>query len=241
MNTVPTSIATDPWRAAHQDDDHTAALIAQIERSQAAFAEHPFFERLREAPRVDAFNFAPALAFWVLAFQDLLRKNCELVRDAELRRIAQHHLVEDRGHDEWYLADLERLGLPGTDLRAAFAAPLRRVREATFALFAEVFRASRDATRIVLLVTLEAAGNVFFERVAAYADHVGLGKDLRYFARYHLDIERDHDLHTSSSRLVLASLLADEHVRREAGGVVERCFDAFGEMMTGVLEAEVRS
>ena len=49
------------------------AVLQHISDRQARFAEHPFFEQLREErPLEQALAFAPRLAFWVMSFQDVL-------------------------------------------------------------------------------------------------------------------------------------------------------------------------
>jgi hypothetical protein len=205
-----------------------------------AFSQHLFFTRLSSAELPVMRKFASALGFWVMAFQDILRKNHELVSDVRLRQIAHHHMREDAGHERWFLADLERLGAPPRDLGSIFDRRSRRVRDASFALASEVFRAEHDELRIVLLIVLEAAGRVFFERIADRVDEFGPHHGLRYFARSHLEVEQDHDLHSAESSSMLRAISLPAPLDRQAIALVNRGFNAFHEILTGLVEAADR-
>ena len=67
-------------------------------------------------------------------------------------------------------------------------------RDASYSLVSEVFHATDDGVRIVLLLTLESAGHIFFERIAAYLERNGHPAGLQYFSSKHLDVERNHQL-----------------------------------------------
>src|SRR5688572_9302981 len=67
-------------------------------------------------------------------------------------------------------------------------------RDAAFAIMAEVFRATDDRVRVILLLTLESAGHVFFGRVTDFVERCGRGSAMRYFGPAHLEIERGHEV-----------------------------------------------
>jgi hypothetical protein len=51
-------------------------VLEYIARRQEVFANHPFFEDLKQdRPVEQILAFAPRLAFWVMTFQDVLRLN----------------------------------------------------------------------------------------------------------------------------------------------------------------------
>lgn len=212
---------------------------AYIREQQARFADHPFFVRLQKAATLDEIMaFAPDLAFWVMAFQDVLRLNESRVDDAGLRRMARAHRIEDAGHERWFLEDLSALGARrGHDAASLFSPRDTTTRDAAYEIVSEVFRVRDDRVRVVLLLALESAGHVFFERVARALEGRDDVPPLRYFAKAHLDVEKDHELfHDADVQMFLeAALPAD--VRAEAKALVERVYAAFARMFDGFVKA----
>jgi hypothetical protein len=194
-------------------------LLHQLAFKQRRLARHALFDDCGPAALR---RFAPALHFWVMAFQDLLRINEAQVSDPTLRVIASRHRGDDAGHERWYLSDLEVLRGP-RDLDD------RATRDASYALVAEVYRATTDAERIVLLLALEAAGHVFFQ---AIVDRCSI-PNLRYFARSHFAVEQAHDLFNGKTRETLACLELGD-AAPAARQLVDRVFATFEAMFTGL-------
>jgi hypothetical protein len=169
----------------------------------------------------------------VLAFQDVIRLNEPRVEHAFLRRIARHHRREDTGHDRWFLRDLERLGIGPVTTEWMFGSAHQETRDASYALVAEVFRAEHDSARITLILALEAAGHMFFERIAPYTAARGL-HDLEYFAGRHLAVEKDHQHMEDRMRAELERMELGQAERRECVGVVNRVFQAFDAMFDAI-------
>lgn len=203
---------------------------------QKAFAVHPFFGRLA-VEDIDTLDFAAGLTFWVFTFQDVLRLNEARISDPVLRKIARHHTAEDSGHEEWFIEDVSEIDPTPRDFSWLFGRHHAQTRDASYALVAEVFRAHDDYERIVLLQTLESAGHVFFERVADYVDRVDPNTTLRYFSRWHLAVEKDHELFEKELEKQLDVQL-DPKVQSAALAMIDRCYDAFGNLFTG-LEARL--
>jgi hypothetical protein len=208
----------------------------RIDGKQAAFARHAFFERISAAPSFeDMMGFAPALSFWVMAFQDALRLGEQLTRDPELRRIVRHHRAEDAGHERWFLADLAHLRLPQPDLPQLFGRAHAGTRDATYSLMSEVFRAQDDRVRVVMLMTLESAGHVFFDRTARLVDRAGMSQRLQYFSFSHLEVEKRHQVFEDELNRRIAAIELPRAVRDEALAVVDRCYEAFHGMFDSLL------
>jgi hypothetical protein len=110
-------------------------------------------------------------------------------------------------------------------------------RDAAYALMSEVFRATNDHVRVALLLTLESAGHVFFERVADYVHATGMTDQLRYFSHHHLEVEKDHAMFEDETRAVLEGELPAD-VQAEAMAMVDRCYQAFTQLFDG-LEARL--
>ena len=207
---------------------------------QKDFVSHPFFARLERNDRFESeMGFAPGLTFWVFAFQDILRLNETRVTDPALRKIARHHRAEDRGHEAWFLDDIAELDPSPRDIRWLFGRHHMHTRDAAYALVSEVFRTNDDRVRIALVLTLESAGHVFFERIAAYVQRHGADERLRYFSSNHLEVEKDHALFEAELMKALEVDLPEE-VRAESIAMVDRCYEAFHQLFTGLEERLVR-
>src|SRR5687768_16216052 len=55
-------------------------------------------------------RIVPRMAFFVMCFQDVLRLAYSRSTDPQIVALARTHALEDKGHDQWYLKDVERLG-----------------------------------------------------------------------------------------------------------------------------------
>lgn len=199
----------------------------RIQALQAKVAAHPFFTSLRPDPSIErALAFAPPLAFWVLGFQDIVRLNQERIQDPELRALMARHRADDV-HDQWFLEDLSRIGGEEARTLSWLYRPARAaIRDGTYAVASEVFRISDDRLRVVLVMVLEAAGRVFFDKVAAHVEASGHTAELRYFSRVHLDAELDHDLFEEENQRRLLAIELPPAVRAEAISMVDRLLAA---------------
>ncbi|HEX8793590.1 MAG TPA: hypothetical protein VF765_21755 [Polyangiaceae bacterium] len=202
---------------------------AHIEKKQHEFERHPVIERLRGDDPTLLARLAPRLTFWVMVFQDILRKNEQLVTDPALKRIARHHRAEDTGHDRWFWTDLAALGVATPSVADVFDRTHEVVRLASYALASEVYLAPNDACRITLLLAIESAGHVFFEAVASHSERTRAPGDaaLKYFSRFHIDVEKKHALFEEQVDAYLSSLVLPVAVREQAHAMVDRCYRAF--------------
>ncbi|MEJ7730598.1 MAG: hypothetical protein WKG00_15430 [Polyangiaceae bacterium] len=214
------------------------SVASYLVKKQAELAAHPFFSRLEQNHGSQReLAFASGLTFWVFTFQDVLRLNESRVTDPALARVARHHRVEDSGHDAWFLQDVAVLDPTPRDVPWLFGAKHAQTRDAAYALMSEVFRATNDHVRVALLLTLESAGHVFFERVADYVHATGMTDELRYFSHHHLEVEKDHSMFEDETRADLDVELPAE-VHAETMAMIDRCYQAFIQLFDG-LEARL--
>lgn len=199
-------------------------------------AEHEFFATLVPEPRLAvAMSFAPPAAFWVFAFQDILRINLDLAKDETVRRILRQHQREDAGHEQWFLDDLEMIfGNASTNIRGLFSTENHGVRAATYALVSEVFHVSDDRLRLVIIETLEQAAGFFFGRVAQSLVEAGHTGKLKYFGGMHLAAEGSHEIHEAGSDDLTTIQLTDE-LLAESRAIVDRMFAAFWQLADTML------
>jgi hypothetical protein len=214
----------------------------EIARRQSEFANHEFFGRFEdERTFPEGMAFAPTLTFWVMAFQDILRMNEDQMTDPKMRKIARHHRAEDAGHQLWFLADLATLGNASIDVPDVFGEEHEATRRAAYALVSEVFRATDDRLRVVLLLTLESAGHIFFERVASYADTHGFDDKLQYFSSSHLEVEQNHKVFEDKMNAEIEAMEFPPEIWAEAMKLTDRVYGAFNTMFNALVETDRRT
>jgi hypothetical protein len=209
---------------------------SHIARKQQEFCSHAFFGLLVEGSLSEEhiLVFAKELSFWVMSFQDILRINESLVIDPILKRIARHHRAEDAGHEKWFLSDLMAIEGAIPDFRWLFSDDHASTRIGSYALVSEVYRAKTDYERIVLLLTLESAGHAFFEKIISYLERRELSGSLQYFARKHLDVEKQHELFEEQLTKTLFDTVLDQPTRETCVDIVDRIYSVFDSIFVGI-------
>jgi hypothetical protein len=199
--------------------DHISAWLAATKR-------HPFVELLERTDdgRQDMNALAKGLTFFVMAFQDVLRLAARHVSDPQLIEIARTHYKEDAGHEQWFLHDLKTLGI---DVSVGFLfSPLHQIcRDVGYAFVSEVLAARDDYDRLAVIFALEAIGHDFFEAAIRIFERRGLAGKLKYFARHHQDVEKNHRLFESDVEGALARLPLSSERFVEVLATVDRLFD----------------
>ena len=209
---------------------------AYITSKQTALKSHPFFLRLAQLPDIQSLlNIAPTMAFWVMAFQDILRLNEPQVKDPYLLKVARHHRLEDAGHQQWFLQDIGTENEARCGIRQLFSPKDTIIRDAAYAIVAEVFRAGDDQARITLPLVLESAGHVFFGHMSVLSVKSNTEGRLKYFSKSHMDVEAAHEIfETEMERKVYEAVLPPEK-QFAIKGMVDRCYTAFNAMFDYLL------
>ncbi|KTD21364.1 hypothetical protein [Legionella londiniensis] len=218
------------------------AIEAYIESKQQEFMEHPFFEILQNLNTLDEIScFVPELTFWAMTFQDILRLNEERVQDPYLKKIARHHRLEDAGHEKWFLQDKKYMGSLGNsycckdDVAWLYGKESQVTRDAAYAILSEIYKIDDEILNIVLLLTLESSGHVFFEKVANQIKKTGEDENLKYFSSTHLEVEMAHAIFEEEMERKLHERKISVNTRREALKLVDRCYEAFNRMFDGLV------
>jgi hypothetical protein len=190
-----------------------------IDRHRAAMVEHPFLTRLEAGATLEQFRrMLPRLAFFVFSFQDVLRLTRELSEEPELKRIAATFEVEDKGHDRWYLRDL--------DVNWVFSEEHAVARTVGYRIVSEILSARDDRIRLAVVLSLEAVGREFFVRVSSLAARLGLADGLQYCSGKHLAAELGHGVFTQEGQARVSALLIPEEFAENVLIAVERTFGA---------------
>lgn len=220
-------------------------IQAYIDSKQQEFMNHPFFETLEKLNSLEEISyFVPELTFWAMTFQDVLRLNEERVSDPYLKKVARHHRLEDAGHEKWFLHDKKYMGTISDnkscitdDVAWLYSKESQLTRDAAYAIVSEVYQAQDEILNIVLLLTLESSGHVFFEKVVKQVKQTGEDKNLQYFSSSHLEVEMAHALFEEEMEKKLFAREVPVNLRRDALKMVDRCYDAFNKMFDGLILA----
>jgi hypothetical protein len=197
-----------------------------IDCQRDAFVQHPFLTRLEGEGTLEQFRrMLPRFAFFTLVFQDVLRLARERCTDPQVRAIATGLERGDRGHDQWYLQDLERLGIP-LDIPWMFSSDHALSRDAEYKLVSEVLSVTDDRARLAVTLSLEAIAREFFVRVTKFAERVGASAGLNYFGARHLAAESGHEVFGGGGQSQLAAIKVPDQVVQEVLFAVEHTFDA---------------
>lgn len=185
----------------------------------------------------DFSRLAYSISFWVMSFQDLLRINLSQINDKQYYQIVRQHLMEDVGHDNWFLYDLKAMNLEQPSLQILYSKPHTAVRDATFSLMSEVFRATYDYERIVLVLTLESAGHIFFESVADFVEKHNYTNRLKYFSHHHLSVEKSHEIFEKQIQSYLNNIQLSHDEELQVLNMIDRVYKAFELMFDGLAIA----
>lgn len=222
-------------------------IQAYIDIHRDKYAEHIFFKKIHQFTHVKSLiGFLRLIAFWPMTFQDLLRLNVTKIKDPYLLKIAKHHRIEDADHDDWYIFDLDYCYSDKQSsaefFKWIFNKKFTAVRDMSYALISEVFRADEDCLNIVLLLALEPTGHVFFENITKITKKLGCDDELKYFATTHLDIEQDHAIFEEKLKSDLFATQLTAQQRAKAVALVDRVYMAVNTMFDALipyLDAEV--
>jgi DMATS type aromatic prenyltransferase len=200
-------------------------LRALVDRERDELSHHALFSRLRhDASLEDVRSIAPRVAFFVMAFQDVLRIVTEKTSDPVLRQLARAHQLEDAGHDHWYLRDLEILEL-STDVATLFSRDARAIRDVSYHQIAEAIAAESDVSRFAVVLCLEAAGVEFFSAMVDGLDRLGRAQGLLYFSKRHQDVEASHEIFEERRQEEIDALLVPSAAAPEVVRAVVRTFE----------------
>lgn len=210
-------------------------IQARLEEKQQEFAGHEFFsltDKITDISQVQ--SYIAKLMFWPFVFQDVLQLNERYVTDSFLREIANHHRLEDKGHEQWFLQDMAYLcGRHSMSFHenyhvgVLFSSDSRIVRECCYRLVSEVFVAEEDIQRIILVLALESTGHIFFEKNAKLILRLGYDTALKYFSSFHLDVEKAHEMFDESVEDKLMKIELTDQQRRYALQMIDRVYSVF--------------
>lgn len=210
-------------------------VMRVLEKRTQELAQIPFFKFLRDTsiePQ-QRLAMAPCVAHFVMTFADLYVLLREDPPRDKLQELVNAHTREDGDHWQWFLKDLDKLGLdpqlPFSDaLRFIFSKDLFKQRLMSYRMF-HLGLGADSLRKLVLVQCIEATGKVSLEHVCEVGRQFqeATGKRLVYLGPHHFDSEADHTLEEDSVHQMLETIeLSSERVQ-EFTALVNECFDLF--------------
>ncbi|WP_257453784.1 tryptophan dimethylallyltransferase family protein [Archangium lipolyticum] len=181
---------------------HMNRVLEYIDTKKQELARLPLFAFVEDRsidPR-QRLGFAPCLAPMTMGFSDLMRFGLrDLSSRDEIQRILNAHTTVDEQHWEYFMRDVETLGVNGrVDLVDSLSLLWGDHCAKTRQLINKLMSMVREATpilRLVILEAVEAASDVGFSRFrqAGREFTAQTGKPLYYFGQPHQDLEDAHE------------------------------------------------
>lgn len=83
-----------------------------ITAERLALQETPLIRWLgnRDISLKEKYSFIPSMAFFIMGFRDILLHLKVESPANDIEKLVSQHCMEDLGHWQWYINDLERLG-----------------------------------------------------------------------------------------------------------------------------------
>jgi DMATS type aromatic prenyltransferase len=198
--------------------------LSAISYHQVQIASHPFLAHLEQRGSFEEIRaIAPRVAFFVMCFQDVIRLMPLLTTDPALREFGGTHEREDKGHDRWFLHDLEQFGV-SCDVETLFSDEQASIRDIVYEQIADMVRSTSDCARLGVVLSLEAAGAEFFDRIIDVLERAGRTEGLKYFARSHQRVEQSHEILQETREFELASLTVSPEALMEVLAIIEHTF-----------------
>jgi hypothetical protein len=209
-----------------------------IKTKQVEFAHCPLINHIRKRlPLQKTMGFAPYGAFWVMTFQDILRLNAILIKDPQLREFARHHREEDAGHEKWFLQDLDFMfDVQKLTISWLYGPGCSVIRDGSYRVMSELFKAESDQQRTVLLLALESTSQVFSREITSYIYDMGYAEKLKYFSKTHFDAENEHAMYEEEGEQQLQAIKFTPHEREKSIDLVNYIYEIFYSISNEILK-----
>lgn len=167
----------------------TETVLERVERRNAEYAALPIFEAFRRdvIPKERFRDFFPEQCLTARMFQDLIWAATEIT-SGPFATFAKEHRRRDSSHFRWAEKDVVAMGFPAIDVDTIFAQERLGTRLQFARMLARAEEAS-DLEKIVILICMEATGNVTLPILHDYAVRHGFEKMTIYLGQHHVNIE----------------------------------------------------
>lgn len=211
-------------------------ILAVIEKQQQVYSQSPLFEFMQDENIHPAkrLAFAPCAAPFILSFADLCRYvlRQEPTND-KIQAILNQHSYEDDFHWQWFLEDLEGLGLNyslqlNDSLRFLWGEETKASRLLTYQLY-QYIAESEPIEKLVVLEAMEAASDVFMSYTKPVTEQLKLitNREYKYFGERHFEAESNHHAHSDGVNEFIENIYISEKTRQKSVERIEKVFELF--------------
>ena len=158
-----------------------------------------------------------------------------------IQLIINQHTYEDNHHWQWFLEDLEKLGLNhsmkfSAALNFFWGEETKKTRQICHQIALHTFQAEPILV-LAAIEAIEATGNVALSLTAQVAEELqqDTKQNYRYFGRHHFCVETGHAVGTDNLQQFVEDLQLTEEQRAKAFQLVEKVFEVFSESMEEII------
>ncbi len=219
-------------------------VLALIEKKKQEFAQLRLFEYLQDKsidPK-QRLAWTPCVTPFAMGFGHLNRYDLRKEpTDDPIQELINRHTYEDDHHWEWFLEDLEALGL-NHSMKFSDAMKFFWCDETykTWLVCHQIALYTFQAEPIVVLAAveaIEATGNVILALTAQVAQELQqtTNQSYRYFGQHHFCVETGHTTGTDDVEQFIERIQLTEEQKSKAFEVVEKVFEVFTEAVNEMM------
>ncbi|SRR5579883_1577433 len=219
-------------------------VLAFIEKKKQYFSQLRLFKYLQNKsidPK-QRLAWAPCLTPFAMSFGQLNKYDFRKEpTDDPIQELINKHTYEDDDHWEWFLEDLEKLGLNhfmkfSDAMRFFWGEETYKTRLIYHQIALYTFKAE-PVVVLAALEAIEATGNVALSLTAKVVQELQetTNQSYPYFGRYHLCVEADHTIKNDNIRQFMEKIKLTENQKIQIFEVVEKVFEVFTEAVEEMM------
>jgi hypothetical protein len=219
-------------------------VLAFIEKKKQDFSQLRLFKYL-ENKSIDPkqrLAWAPCVTPFAMSFGQLNKYDLRKVpTDDPIQKLINKHTYEDDHHWEWFLEDLEKLGLNHSmkfsdAMRFFWGEETYKTRQVCHQIALYTFQAE-PVVVLAALEAIEATGNVVLALTAQVAKELQqtTKQSYLYFGQHHFRVETGHTTGTKDVEQFLKKIQLTEEQQAKAFRVVEKVFEVFTEAVDEMM------
>lgn len=194
-------------------------IIKIIKAEKKKLAKNDFCQWLEIPDIHDAqkINFLPLMYFYVMSIRDFLRL-LDGPDDGGVQSTINAHIADEAPHYKWYLENLRQVHPEGISAITLWDKRLFPARRAIYRMISYVLEHKEPVLRIVIILILEAVGEVFLNSTTQLVKRLNMDSLLGFIGSQHQQGEIRHPIKAEN---LLGVALNEEQFRVAENMVIE--------------------